>query len=74
MTNQYACIRGAIEGDWKAAIRGHDIHVEVDQPFAADGSTGGAHAVRGMACGTAEARVDVAAVLIPTGVLHNLIG
>ena len=74
VTNQYACVRRAIKRDWKAAVRGYDIHVEVDQPFAADGSTGCAHAVRGVACGTAEARIDVAAVLIPAGVLHNLVG
>ena len=73
VAHQYAAIRGAIVGDGKAAIRSHDVQVKINQTLAADASASRSHAVRGVAGGTGEAGVDVAAVLIPTGVLHNLV-
>ena len=73
VANQNACIRAAVIRDRKNAIRGHDIRVKINHSLAGDGSARGAHAVRRVACGTGKARVDVAAVLIPTGVLHNLV-
>ena len=72
VAGQYAGIRGAIVGDGKAAIRGHDIHVKIDEPLTADGSAGGSHAVGGVAGGAGEAGVDVAGVPAPArGALHN---
>ena len=72
MTYQYASIGGSIVGDGESAIRGNDIPVKIDQPFAAYHSACCSHAVGGVAGGTSEASADVAAVLSPTGVLHDL--
>ena len=74
MTDEHAGVGGAIVGDGDAAVGRHDVGVEVDEPFAADGSAGSAHTVRGVTGGTTEAGVDVAAVLIPACVLHDLVG
>src|SRR5271166_1784342 len=74
VTSQCASIRGTVVGNGKAAIRGHDIQVKIHKAFAADGSAGGSDAMGGVAGGTTEAGIDVTAVLIPAGILHNLVG
>ena len=70
---QGAGIQGAVVRNRKRVIRGHDIHVEIDQPFAGEVGACSAHAVGGVAYRTAKACIDVGAVLVPARVLQNLI-
>ena len=73
MTDQHAGVRCAIVGDGQSGIGCDDVDIEVDQPFATDGSAGGAHAMGGVADRAAEPGADVVAVMIPACVLHNLV-
>lgn len=74
VANHHAGIRGPVVGDGEGTIRRHDVHVKVDQALTGDSSACSAHTVRRMACGTTEALVDMAVVLVPAGVFHDLPG
>ena len=74
VAHQCARIRSAVVRDGHSPIRGHHIHVKVDQSLAAHVSVAASHAVCRVAGGTGEAGVEVAGVLIPTGVLDDLAG
>jgi hypothetical protein len=74
MANQDAGVGRAIVGDGQATVGADDIDVEVDQALAADGSTDGSHAVSSVAGGAGKTCNDMASVLIPTGVFHDLVG
>jgi len=69
MTYQHTSV--PVEGDRIGAIRSHNIHIEIDQPHSADGPARGYRAVGCVAGGTAQARVDVAAVPAPASGAHN---
>lgn len=73
VAGQRAAVRGAVIGDGQRAVGCDHVDIEIDQPLATDRSACGSHAVRSMAGGAAETGVDVIIMVVPAGVLHDLV-
>ena len=72
MTGEHTSITGAVVGDGRGAVLGHDVDIEVHQPLPTDVRVVASQAVRRVTGRTAEAGVDMALVLGETGIRHDI--
>lgn len=73
VADQRAGIRGAIVRNRHSSIRRDYICVKIHQAFSADASTVGTHSMRRVASGATDSGIDVIVVMIPAGVLDDLV-
>ena len=72
VTSQRAGIRVAIESDRLAAIRGHDIEIEIDQSLAGRIGAIDSGPVGGVAGGATKSCIDVTGMLREASILHDV--
>ena len=73
VTCKRAGIGAPVIGKRQRPVRGHDVHIEIDQPFTSCVRSTCSHAVRGMAHRTTKAVIDVSGMQRPAGIGFDLV-